>query len=119
MSPRFKLDENMPADAEIWLRGGGYDVETASSDRLGGAVDSVVLNACRLASRVLITLDLDFADIRNYPPDSHHGIWVLRPLRQTVRDIVTVLRGALNLLATESPDRRLWIVESERVRIRE
>jgi hypothetical protein len=34
---------------------------------------------------VLVTFDLDFSDIRVYPPAGHHGIWVLRPRTKASR----------------------------------
>jgi predicted nuclease of predicted toxin-antitoxin system len=117
--PRFKLDENLPNAAALPLREAGCDVETVLSEQLGGAADTRVLDACRTEGRELVTLDLDFADIRTYPPSGHHGIWVLRPRHQTIGSIVELLRGALRLIAAEGYDARLWVVEKERVRIRE
>lgn len=119
VAPRFKLDENLPGAAELLLRGAGYNVETVLTEQLGGAVDPKVLYACRTEGRILVTLDLDFADIRTYPPNDHRGIWILRPHRQTIGNIVELLRGALKLLASEAYEARLWVVEKERVRIRE
>lgn len=116
---RFKLDENLPGEAERLLRSYGHDVETALAEHLGGAADPELLAACQAERRVLVTLDLDFSDIRAYPPATHRGIWVLRPVRQTSGQILELLRGAAKLLAAESTERRLWIVEKERVRIRE
>ena len=42
MNARFKLDENLPRDAEALLRGAGFGTETVLSERLGGAVDPIV-----------------------------------------------------------------------------
>lgn len=53
-------------------------------------------------------LDLDFADIRPYPPSTHAGVWVLRPPTQSIENTLAVLRGALALLTTETPEQRLW-----------
>jgi hypothetical protein len=38
---------------------------------------------------------------------------------QSIGNILAVLRGAMALLAKEPTDKRLWIVEETRVRIRE
>jgi predicted nuclease of predicted toxin-antitoxin system len=119
MATRFKLDENLPRDASALLRNAGHEVQTALEERLGGSTDSQVLNVCRNEARVLVTFDLDFADIRLYPPGSHPGIWILRPHSQSIENTVNLLRGALTLLETETPQKRLWIVEHGRVRIRE
>jgi len=46
------------------LRDAGYDVRTVLEERLGGSADPKVLDACLTERRVLITLDLDFVDLR-------------------------------------------------------
>ena len=119
MAIRFKLDENLPRDAEALLRDAGHEPHTALAENLGGRPDAHVVEACRREGRVLITFDLDFSDIRLYPAGTHDGIWMLRPGLQSVESTLTLLRGALALLGTESPHGRLWIVEHGRVRIRE
>jgi predicted nuclease of predicted toxin-antitoxin system len=116
---RFKLDENLPRDAEALLRAAGHDVQTVLGERLGGKPDTEVLDACRTESRVLVTFDLDFSDIRLYPPATHSGIWVLRPQKQGIDDTVALLKAALVALESESARARLWIIEPGNVRIRE
>ena len=91
MAVRFKLDENLPRDAEALLRGAGHDVQTVLDEHLGGNSDPRVLDACRTESRVLITFDLDFSDIRLYPPAEHSGIWLLR--RHTTCSPSSILAG--------------------------
>jgi hypothetical protein len=71
---RFKLDENVPRKAAALLRDAGHDVRSALEQALGGSSDEKVLAAWNEA-RILVTLDLDFGDIRAYPPASHAGIW--------------------------------------------
>ena len=73
---RFKLDENMPRDAATRLIDEGYDVETVIGEGLGGEDDPPVLRAATDEGRILLTFDLDFADIRRYPPGTHAGIVV-------------------------------------------
>lgn len=116
---RFKLDENLPRDAEALLRNAGHDVQTVLEERLGGNPDPGILDACRGESRVLVTFDLDFSDIRLYPPASHNGVWVLRPRTQSIDNTLVLLKGALVALETESVHGRLWIIEPGQVRIRE
>ena len=119
MTTRFKLDENLPRDAEELLRQAGYDVQTVLDQHLGGQPDPRILDICRREDRVLITLDLDFADIQVHPPASHAGVWVLRGPMQSIEMTLSLLRGALTLLRTEPSRGRLWIVEQGRVRIRD
>ncbi len=117
MSARFKLDENLPRDAEALLRSAGHDVHTVIDEQLGGNPDSRVFDASQAEDRILVTFDLDFSDIRIYPPASHAGIWA--PHTQSVQNTLTLLKAALLVLETEPARGRLWIVEPERVRIRE
>ena len=119
MEIRFKLDENLPIDAETLPRARDFDVETALSEGPAGAADAKILDACGSEGRMFVTLDLDLADIRGYPPGENSGIWVLRPPQQSARWILEPVRGAVGLLNTETPKGRLWVVENDRIRIRE
>ena len=76
---RFKLDENVPVDAVVLLAAAGYHSHTVYDEQLAGAPDPEVAAACRAEGRVLVTLDLDFSDVRAYAPGTHAGIVVLRP----------------------------------------
>lgn len=119
MVARFKLDENIARDAEVLLRDAGHDVQSVFDEHLDGGTDAQLLDVCRNETRILITLDLDFADIRLYPPPSYAGVWVLRPATQSIETTLALLKGALALLPTEATEQRLWIVEHDRVRVRD
>ena len=119
MGERFKLDENLPHQVRTLLTDLGHDAETVHEERLVGEPDSAILQASIAERRILVTLDLDFSDIRQYPPSSHTGIWVLRPQTQSIRDALSALRGAVTLIGIESTSARLRLVEPGRVRIRE
>jgi predicted nuclease of predicted toxin-antitoxin system len=120
MPTRFKLDENLPRDAAVLLQQAGHDVHTVLAEQLGGHPDQRVFDASQAEERVLITFDLDFSDLRVYPlANHHHGIWVLRPHTQSIKSTLALLRSALRVLEDEPPQRRLWIIEPERVRIHE
>ena len=92
-------------------------MQTVLEESLGGSADREILDASLTERRILITLDLDFSDIRLYPPASHNGIWVLRPPTQSIDNTLALLRGALGVLKTERTEKRLWIVELGQVRI--
>lgn len=51
MAGRFKLDENLPRDAEALLGEAGHDVETALSERLGGGPDRKAQPPARTRAR--------------------------------------------------------------------
>lgn len=84
---KFKTDENMPIEAADDLRQAGHDALTAVGQQLAGQPDARVAEVCRMESRALVTLDLDFSDIRVYPPSDFAGIVVLRPSLQSIKNI--------------------------------
>jgi hypothetical protein len=67
----------------------------------------------------LLTLDLDFANIVDYPPGRYPGIVIFR-LSSVGPDAVLVALRRWLLAAAESPPRpgALWIVSNNRLRIR-
>ena len=115
---RFKLDENMPMKAQVWLQEHGHDADSVFDENLGGANDSAVAMACQTEQRVLVTLDLDFSDIRTYPPSDYCGIIILRPKYQSTIQIMAMLESMLFFLEKETIDHSLWIVEPTGLRIR-
>jgi phosphoenolpyruvate carboxykinase (ATP) len=85
---RAKLDENVPVEAAELLRAAGWTCDTVHDEGLGGAEDPKVAAACRVEGRVLFTLDLDFSDIRTYPPNEYVGIVVFRPAEPNRRMVL-------------------------------
>lgn len=114
----FKVDENLPSEACQILKNAGHDAVTVLDQNLGGHSDTDIAAACKLESRILVTLDTDFANILAYPPHEFSGIVVLRTEDQSKPMLVTYLRRLLTALANESPKGGLWIVESHRIRVR-
>lgn len=115
---RFKVDENLHEDVAALLAGRGHDAQTVREEGLRGSLDAILADHCWQESRTLVTLDLDFADIRQYPPQSTAGIIVLRVSNQSRPHILTVMGQALDLLDREPVQGRLWIVTEAGVRIR-
>jgi predicted nuclease of predicted toxin-antitoxin system len=116
---KFKLDENLPDLVRQSLIALGFDAHTVAEEQLAGAPDDKVLQACVAEDRILITLDLDFSDIRAYPPGSYPGIWVLRPSKQTFKAIEALVQAGLRLATVERVPGQLWVVDEKRVRIRD
>lgn len=113
-----KLDENLPVEAADLLKTGGHECHTVFDEQLGGADDTSLYERCRREERVLVTLDLDFADIRTYPPAESAGIVVLRPEEPDRDRVLQLVRQILPAMARESVTQSLWIVEESRIRIR-
>ena len=115
---RFKIDENLPAEAAGLLIDAGREAVTVGDEGLGGASDAVIFERCVQGERALITADLDFADIRAYPPQDSPGAIVLRLEHQDRQSVLAALRRSLPLLGREPLVGRLWVVEEGPVRIR-
>ncbi len=116
---KFKIDENLPVEAADLLRAAGHKADTVQEEGLEGAEDETLSERIRLEERAIITLDLDFSDIRAYPPQDYFGIIILRPSRQDKDSFLALVRRFLPLLATEPLAKRIWIVEPDRIRIRQ
>lgn len=114
----FKIDENLPVEISELLIRSGHDAKTVIDQRLQGSEDPALLDVCRHEHRVLITLDLDFSDIRTYPPQENEGIIVLRVANQSKPHIMNTIRNITSLLDREPLKYHLWIVEENKVRIR-
>ncbi len=115
---KFKTDENMPIEAAEELTRAGHDAITVADQQLAGHTDGHVAEVCKAEGRALLTLDLDFSDIRIYPPSDYSGIIVLRPSVQSQKNILRLVDQTICLLAAEPLVGHLWIVDEGQVRIR-
>ncbi len=116
---KFKVDESLPTEYTTILRGAGFEADTVSDENLSGASDSVLSERCCTEDRVLMTLDLDFANLQVYPPKSHPGIVVFRSKSQDKPTFVALLKRLVLILLQLPPKHQLWIVEPDRIRYRE
>jgi predicted nuclease of predicted toxin-antitoxin system len=117
---RLLIDANLPRAAIGVCRKFGHQVEFARDIGMAAAPDEQIAARARESGAALLTRDLDFSDVRRYPPDQYQGIVVLRlPDTAVAQEIVGVLErflmdpGFLGQLAG-----RLAIVEVNRVRFR-
>ena len=115
---RFKIDENLPEEACDLLSRAGHDAISVGQQGLGGAGDARIYQLCQAERRALITLDVDFANVRAYDPKSSAGVIVLRLARQDRQRVLDAVTSTLPVLEREPLENRLWIIEGERIRIR-
>jgi predicted nuclease of predicted toxin-antitoxin system len=85
---------------------------------MGGAADDDLATKCATERRAIVTFDLDFADVRRYPPERHFGIIVLRLVQQDMDHVRLVFANVVEVLATRSPIGQLWVVDERGIRIR-
>jgi len=116
---KFKIDENLPAEFAEILVEAGFGAATVAQETLSGATDSALLDRCRAETRVLVTLDLDFASVQAYPLGAHAGIIVFRRKSQDKQTLISLLKRILPAFHRRSPEGQLWIVQPDRIRYRE
>lgn len=75
---KLKLDENLPESLVPALVALGHDVDNVRLEGLAGQSDPNVWQAAQLEGRLLITQDLDFSDVRQFKPGTHHGLVLVR-----------------------------------------
>lgn len=115
---KFKIDENLPLEVADVFRESGHDASTVVDESLCGERDGVVWALSLAEGRCLVTLDLDFSDIRVYLRDARHGIIVVRTADQSKPRVMALAEQTVPALETEPLHGRLWIVEDGRIRIR-
>jgi len=76
---KIKLDENLSRHLKSSLPQAGHDATTAFGQGLAGKSDEELAAAARDEGRMVFTLDVEFADLRRFPPGTHPGIVVFRP----------------------------------------
>lgn len=115
----FKIDENLPDELSDLLKERGHAACTVLEQKLGGRPDTEIIDVCLGEKRALITLDWDFSDIRQYPPEKYAGIILLKPQSQSKTRILSLLKQCMPLLDAEPITGQLLILEPGRLRIHE
>lgn len=91
---KVKLDENLPVALVETITALGHDVDAVPMEGLGGHADGAVWSAAQAEGRLLVTQDLDFADVRRFAPETHAGILLVRlrtPSRSALVERVAAL----------------------------
>jgi len=116
----FLVDANLPRSLVDLISSLGHRVEFVRDIGMADAPDSAISEHAQKTGSILLTRDLDFADIRNYPPEDYAGIVVFRlPDDAVATEIVRVAERFLRGPSfTPQISGHLAIVEQDRVRFR-
>ena len=115
----FKVDENLPIEVAQALIAAGHGACTIHVQQMVGQPDPIIADVCRDEGRVLLTLDMDFADIRAYPPAEYGGLIVLRPRTQSKPAVLSLVQLLIPKLDREPLAGCLWLVDPVGIRIRQ
>jgi predicted nuclease of predicted toxin-antitoxin system len=115
---KIKLDENLSRHLKVPLLGLGHEVSTALEESLLGKVDVEIGTAAKSEDRMIFTLDLDFADLRKFPPGSHPGIILFRPRSMGPSAVNQFVLKFCQETELTTLARCLAIVEPHRIRVR-
>ena len=113
-----KLDENLGLAAVAMLRQAGYAAERVHNEGLSGAPDTVVWQRVCQEGRFFITLDLDFSDMRRFPPGTHPGILLLRAKDHSRVAVLRVLERVIREHPLQTLVGCLAVADEYRTRIR-
>ncbi len=92
---KFLLGANMPRSALAALRSFGHSADHVRDIGLGDATDDRVAAGAVAAAATLVSRDLDFADVRRFPPQNTQGILVLRLPDDTLADEIAAVMNRL------------------------
>lgn len=112
------LDHCVPQRYLRLLQAWGYDAHLMTEHIPRDAPDSEVIALAVKLDAILLTVDLDFANILDYPPSEYQGIVVLRYSIEDESQIDQTLKAAMADLYREGLRGVLVVVSAERYRIR-
>ncbi len=112
MQLRLLIDENVRREVADFLKE-NHNIKILAA----GTKDEVMAAVAAKEKRILITHDLDFANIFLYPPTKYAGIVVLRILPPLVATIKRALINLFATLTTEQYNGKLIILEPDGFRI--
>ncbi|MBN1285889.1 MAG: DUF5615 family PIN-like protein [Anaerolineae bacterium] len=113
------LDHCTPRKFAALLRQQGYTVTTVIKHIPADSGDSKVLALAHSLDAVLLTVDMDFSNILEYPPDTLlSGIIVLRVSLATEQAVIQQLLECLKHLHPDGLRKSLIVINARSYRIR-
>ncbi|MBF0110847.1 MAG: DUF5615 family PIN-like protein [Magnetococcales bacterium] len=72
---KFKVDENLPAEAASFLRSAGHDALSVLNQSMGGASDGQVFRICQEEQRILVSWTWISPMSRHIPLPGARELW--------------------------------------------
>lgn len=122
MGLRVFADQCVPNLVTESLRNAGYEVLLLRDFLPIESIDTVVISKAQELKAILITLNGDFANILDYPPDNYKGIIALQVRNHP--EVLPQIMARLKDYFSNFPDMehyqgKLFLVEVHRIRIRQ
>jgi predicted nuclease of predicted toxin-antitoxin system len=115
---RIKLDENLPATLVGTLVQLGHEADSVQQEGLQGSPDANVWAAAQAAKRFLVTQDLDFSNVHQFPPGTHHGLLLVRLRNPSRRTLTRYIESLFRAEDVEHWARCLVIATDTKIRVR-
>jgi predicted nuclease of predicted toxin-antitoxin system len=115
---KLKLDENLSLKLKESLSYLDHDVSTAADENLLSQSDAVIAAAASREGRVLLTLDVEFGNLKKYPPGTHPGIILFRPKRMGPLAVNSFVEDFFRQTDARRLAGCIVVVETSRTRVR-
>lgn len=115
---KVKLDENLSVSLLKVFSEFGYTAETVDDEGLSGVSDSILFKHIQTEKRLLVTCDLDFADVRHYKPQQDGGIMVLRLSDRSWMSVAKRMHQVLECVPKKDLQGAITIVSDTDIRFR-
>ena len=112
------LDHCVPQKYRRILQSWGYDVTLLKEHTNPDADDVDVIAIAQKLDSVLLTVDMDFANILDYPPQSYQGIIVIRYQVLEEESAITTLKQTLLDLYRDDLRKVLVVIAGNHYRVR-
>ncbi len=115
---KFLLDANIPYSLkEVFPT--GYNVFHVRDLNLANAQDQEIADWAKKNKAVIVSRDLDFANINIFPPENYYGIVILRlPYFYNAQSIKRVFLNFISKIEKSEIPKSTIIVEEGRLRIK-
>ena len=114
---KFKIDESLHSDCARILLGANRDALTVYDQKINGASDTKLAQVCKREGQILISAYLDFSDVRNFPPQEHPGLIVIRSRNQSKHHQLELIKNIIPILDERAIHGYLWIVRGDKIRV--